>query len=117
MIRGTPYPAGMAKIGEQVRFGGGSAQVLCSTGNTTTFQWKHGISLDASATVTVAYATTKQRGEGLMSVFLLVPFLSLTGIYNPQVMHHNRCIAEPGSFDALYCVAAAPATPPHHTHR
>jgi hypothetical protein len=43
--------------------------------------------------------------------------LAATGIYNPQVMHHNRCIAEPGSFDALYCVAAAPAAPPHHTHR
>jgi hypothetical protein len=34
---------------------------------------------------------------------LFVPFLSATGIYNPQVMHHGRCIAQPGSFDALYC--------------
>jgi len=50
-----------------------------------------------------------------MSVFFLVPFLAATGIYNPQVMHHNRCIAEAGSLDALYCVQA-PATPPHYQH-
>ena len=36
-----------------------------------------------------------------MSVFFLVPFLAATGISNPQVMHHNRCIAEAGSLDAL----------------
>jgi hypothetical protein len=47
-----------------------------------------------------------------MSVFFLVPFLAATGIYNPQVMHHGHCIAEAGSFDALYC--QAPAAPPHH---
>ena len=41
-----------------------------------------------------------------------VPFLSATGIYNPQVMHHGRCVAEPGSFDALYC-PAPPEAPPH----
>jgi hypothetical protein len=40
--------------------------------------------------------------------------LAATGIYNPQVMHHHRCIAEPGSFDALYW--PAPAAPPHHRH-
>ena len=34
---------------------------------------------------------------------LAVPFLAATGIYNPQVMNHGRCIAEPGTFDALYC--------------
>jgi hypothetical protein len=50
-----------------------------------------------------------------MSLFLVVPFLAATGIYNPQVMHHSRCIAEPGSVDALYCVQA-PAAPPHHPH-
>jgi hypothetical protein len=38
--------------------------------------------------------------------------LAATGIYNPQVMHHGHCIAEAGSFDALYC--QAPAAPPHH---
>ena len=26
-------------------------------------------------------------------------------IYNPQIMYYHRCIAEPGSFDALYCPA------------
>ena len=41
-----------------------------------------------------------------------VPFLSATGIYNPPVMHHGRCVAEPGSFDALYC-PAPPEAPPH----
>jgi hypothetical protein len=45
-------------------------------------------------------------------MIMSVPFLSATGIYNPQVMHHDRCIAEPGSFDALYC--PAPAPPAHH---
>jgi hypothetical protein len=45
---------------------------------------------------------------------LLVGPLAITGIYNPQVMHHGRCIAEPGTFDALYC--QAPAAPPHHPH-
>ena len=48
-------------------------------------------------------------------MIMAVPFLSATGIYNPQVMHHGRCIAEPGGFDALYC--PAPAAPPaHHSH-
>jgi len=51
-----------------------------------------------------------------MSVILAVTFLSATGLYNPQVMHHHRCIAEPGTLDALYCVSA-PAAPPHHPHR
>jgi hypothetical protein len=45
---------------------------------------------------------------------LLVGPLAATGIYNPQVVHHARCIAEPGSFDALYC--PAPVAPPHHPH-
>jgi hypothetical protein len=39
-----------------------------------------------------------------------VPFLMATGIYDPQVMRHGRCIAKPGSFDALYCVAATEPT-------
>ena len=46
-----------------------------------------------------------------MTVILAVSLLAATGIYTPQVMHHHGCIAEPGSFDALYC--PAPAAPPH----
>ena len=48
-------------------------------------------------------------------VFLLAmgPMAAL-GIYNPQVVHHGHCIAEPGSIDALYC--PAPAAPAHHPH-
>ena len=38
-------------------------------------------------------------------MIMAVPFLSATGIYNPPVMKHGQCIAEPGSFDALYCPA------------
>jgi hypothetical protein len=47
---------------------------------------------------------------GTILVIMSVPFLTATGLYNPPVMHHGRCIAEPGSFDALYC--PAPPTPP-----
>ena len=43
---------------------------------------------------------------------LAVPFLTASGIYSPQVMHHGRCVAEPGTFDALYC--PAPGAPPYH---
>ena len=58
--------------------------------------------------------------EGRMSfIFMImaVPFLSATGIYNPQVMHHGHCIAEPGSFDALYCSATAEAAPHYRKYR
>ena len=42
-------------------------------------------------------------------MIMAVPFLSTTGIYNPPVMHHGHCIAEAGTFDALYCpVPSAP---------
>jgi hypothetical protein len=34
---------------------------------------------------------------------MAVPWLMATGIYNPPVMRHGHCIAQPGSFDALYC--------------
>ena len=44
-------------------------------------------------------------------MIMAVPFLYATGIYNPPVMHHGRCIAEPGSFDALYCPAPEAASP------
>ncbi|MGH6824323.1 hypothetical protein [Methyloceanibacter sp.] len=52
---------------------------------------------------------------GTILMIMAVPFLSATGIYNPQVMHHGRCIAEPGGFDALYCPAPS-APPPHRPH-
>jgi hypothetical protein len=42
---------------------------------------------------------------GTIIAIMAVPFLSATGIYNPPVMQHGRCIAEPGTFDALYCPA------------
>ena len=52
-----------------------------------------------------------------MSLFLAMPLLVASGIYNPQVMHHGRCIAEPGSVDALYCVQAQAQAAPAHHHR
>ena len=42
---------------------------------------------------------------GTIIAIMAVPFLSATGIYNPPVMQHGRCIAEPGPVDALYCPA------------
>jgi hypothetical protein len=53
---------------------------------------------------------------GTILMIMAVPFLSATGISNPQVMHHGHCIAEPGTFDALYCMGA-PAPPPHRSAR
>lgn len=46
---------------------------------------------------------------------LSVPFLMATGIYSPKVVHHGRCIAQPGSFDALFC--PAPKTPAYRVNR
>ena len=52
---------------------------------------------------------------GTILMIMAVPYLAATGIYNPQVMHHGRCIAEPGGFNALYCPASTvPAAHPHH---
>lgn len=51
---------------------------------------------------------------GTILAIMAVPLLSATGIYNPPVMQHGRCIAEPGSFDALYC--PAPTASPSHSH-
>ena len=48
-------------------------------------------------------------------MIMAMPWLYATGIYNPHVMHHGHCIAQPGTFDALYC--PAPAAPPQHPHR
>ena len=45
-----------------------------------------------------------------------VPLFSATGIYNPPVMRHGQCIAEPGTYEALYCTAPE-APKPHHRYR
>jgi hypothetical protein len=69
---------------------------------------------------TVDEACATPNREGAMSfIFMImaVPFLSATGLYNPQVMHHGHCIAEPGSFDALYCSASAEAAPHYRKYR
>lgn len=43
-----------------------------------------------------------------MSLFLALPILAATGIYNPQVVdRHGHCLAEPGT------VAANPRHPRH----
>jgi hypothetical protein len=52
---------------------------------------------------------------GYILAIMSVPFLSATGIYKPDVMKHGRCIAEPGSYQALYC--PAPQTPANPTRR
>jgi len=55
-----------------------------------------------------------------MTTILVAALLAATGIYNPPVMRHGHRIAEPGSFDALYCVpprAAPVATHHRHSHR
>jgi hypothetical protein len=52
-------------------------------------------------------------------IILAMGPLAALGIYNPPVVHHSpaRCIAQPGSIDALYCPApAAPTKPSHHRH-
>jgi len=53
---------------------------------------------------------------GYIFAIMAVPFLSATGIYDPQVMRHGRCIAEPGSFEALYCPAPE-ASVKHHRRK
>ena len=47
---------------------------------------------------------------------LAVPFLSATGVYDPPVTRHGHCIAEPGSFDALYCPAPNASSPNKNRH-
>jgi hypothetical protein len=49
---------------------------------------------------------------GTIIGIMAVPVLAATGIYNPPVMHHGRCTAEPGSYQALYC--PAPEARPQH---
>ncbi len=50
---------------------------------------------------------------GTILAIMAVPVLGATGIYNPPVMRHGHCIAEPGSFDALYC-SGQTTTPKYH---
>jgi hypothetical protein len=57
------------------------------------------------------------KWEGLMSFILAimaVPWLTATGIYNPQVVHRGYCVAEPGGFHALFC---PPEAKPHPRYR
>lgn len=63
---------------------------------------------------------SRQIGEGRMTYMLFILAMgpmSAAGIYNPQVVdRHHHCIAEPGSFEAIYCSSATvePAPHPHH---
>jgi hypothetical protein len=52
-------------------------------------------------------------------MILAMPLLSVTGVHNPQVSHHHgHCMAEPGTYRALYCPAPlAPAHHPRHAKR
>ena len=60
---------------------------------------------------------SRQIGEGRMTYMLFILAMgpmSAAGIYNPQVVdRHNRCIVEPGTFDALYCPAPVAPAHPH----
>jgi hypothetical protein len=58
----------------------------------------------------------RRQTGGTMSLFLAMPILAATGLYNPQVTdRHHHCMAEAGSIQALYCPApATPAAPAHH---
>ena len=53
-----------------------------------------------------------------MSLFLVIPILAATGLYNPHVVdRHNHCIAEAGTVNALYCPAPTTSAPTaHHRH-
>ena len=50
----------------------------------------------------------------LFFILAMGPMAAL-GIYNPHVVDHGRCTAEPGTTQALYC--PAPATLPHKWKR
>jgi len=64
----------------------------------------------------MAGAVTRQMGGRMTYILLIiaVPWLAATGIYNPKVVHHGYCMAQPGSFDALYC---PPDAKPHPRYR
>ena len=63
--------------------------------------------------------TLRRIGEGQMVTvgFFLAALLAGTGIYNPQLMHHGRCMAEPGSIYALYYCVPEGAAAPHKSVR
>jgi hypothetical protein len=70
-------------------------------------------------TVAGAYDSRQKRGVTMtyMIAIMLAPWLAATGIYHPQVVdRHGRCLAQPGSFDAIYC-SGSPAAPPHHVKK
>ena len=90
----------------------GEEMVLCLAGKTRSyFQWKHGISLDAS----VLSRRRVPRRIGGSDELYLYDHRRAIFVGHRHLMRHGHCIAEPGSFDALYC--PAPAAPPHHRHR
>jgi hypothetical protein len=53
---------------------------------------------------------------GFILAIMSVPLLMGTGIYNPKVVHNGRCVAEPGSFHALFC-PPPPAAPAYRSRR
>ena len=71
----------------------------------------HGTILNASVLLLKACVTPKSGRSQISLIFMImaVPFLYATGIYNPPVVHHGRCIAEPGTFNALYCMGRTEA--------
>lgn len=54
---------------------------------------------------------------GTIAMILAMPILSATGIYNPDVMKNGRCIAEPGTFNALYCPAPKAEAPKYRSRK
>ena len=46
--------------------------------------------------------------------FPIAALLAATGIYNPQLMHNGRCMAEPGGLYAFYY--CTPEAAPYRTH-
>ena len=63
------------------------------------------------------HAKLREGGMSVILAIISVPLLSATGIYNPPVVHHGHCIAQPGSYDALFCGDIPAAPPPTHRHR
>ena len=57
-------------------------------------------------------------GNRMSYLFIILAMgpLAALGIYNPPVVHHSpaRCMAEPGTINALYCSGATAETPAHH---
>jgi len=82
-------------------------------------QW---LSLDVSGTMEfLSWETGNRvgkRGNRMSILFFILAMgpMAALGIYNPPAVHHSpaRCIAEPGSIDALYCSGATAETPTRH---